>query len=249
MDRFEQLQCIALGLQDCIEKGGGMTERIIVAGGTGLIGSLIVERLVADGSALVVSVQRRETGNSRQGLRVVVDSGDDVDDLARRLGTSAPAPRAFICALGTTRRAAGSDAAFVAVDRDLVIRMAAAAFRAGARHSIVVSSVGADPDSGNLYLRTKGEMEAAVSRLGFDRCDFLRPGLLRGKRQQSRPLEMLAKGAAPLTDRLMLGSLARYRSIQARDVAEAAVQLATNGKSAVVAYEFAEIRRLARSAD
>lgn len=226
-----------------------MTERIIVAGGTGLIGSLIVERLVADGGALVVSVQRRETGSSRQGLRVVVDSGADVDDLARRLGASSPAPRAYICALGTTRKVAGSDAEFVAVDRDLVVRMAEAALRAGARHSIVVSSVGADPASGNLYLKTKGEMEAAVARLGFDRCDFLRPGLLRGKRDESRPFEKLAKAASPLTDRLMLGSLSRYRSIQARDVAEAAVQLATSGKSAVVAYEFSDIRRLARSKD
>lgn len=222
-----------------------MSERIIVAGGTGLVGSLVVERLVADGGALVVSIQRRDNASSRHGLRVVVDDGADVDTLAMRLGKTAPLPRAFICALGTTRRAAGSDAAFVAVDRDLTLRIAQAAQRAGARHAIVVSSVGADPRSKNLYLRTKGEMEAGVSALGFDRCDFLRPGLLRGARRERRPVEALAQRLSPLIDPLLLGALRRYRAIPAATVAEAAVLLATSGRPAVTVHEFEALGALA----
>lgn len=223
-----------------------MSERIIVAGGTGLVGSLVVERLVADGGALVVSIQRRENTATRHGLRVVVDDGADVDTLAVRLGKAAPPPRAFICALGTTRRAAGSDAAFVAIDRDLVLRIAKAAHRAGARHAIVVSSVGADPRSKNLYLRTKGEMEEGVAALGFERCDFLRPGLLRGKRSQRRPAEALAQRLSPLVDPLLLGALRRYRAIAAVTVAEAAVMLATSGRPAVCVHEFEALAALAQ---
>jgi len=221
-----------------------MTERIVVAGGTGLIGRLVIDRLVKDGGALVLSVQRRDNAASKHGLRVLVDDGADVDTLALRLGKGPP-PRAFICALGTTRKAAGSDAAFVAVDRDLVVRVAKAAFAAGARHAIVVSSVGADARSRNLYLRTKGEMEAAVAEVGFARCDFLRPGLLIGKRSEHRIGESLAQRASPLVDGLLVGALKRYRSMRAADVAEAAVILATSDRPAVVVHEFESIKRLA----
>ena len=34
---------------------------------------------------------------------------------------------------------------------------------------------------GVIYLRLKGEMEAALAGLGFDRLDIVRPGLLRGR--------------------------------------------------------------------
>ncbi|MGQ0800478.1 MAG: NAD(P)H-binding protein [Pseudomarimonas sp.] len=220
-----------------------MSERIIVAGGTGLIGRRVVDRLVADGGALVLSVQRREDEESRHGLRVVVDDGADVDTLALRLGK--PPPRAFICALGTTRKVAGSDAAFVAVDRDLVVRIAKAAFAAGARHAIVVSSAGADAKSTNLYLRTKGEMEALVAAVGFTRCDFLRPGLLIGQRTTRRPTESLMQTASPLIDSFLKGALKRYRSIAAEDVAEAAVILATSDQPAVLVHEFGSLQALA----
>jgi uncharacterized protein YbjT (DUF2867 family) len=215
-----------------------MTERIIVAGGTGLIGRRIVDRLVADGGALVLCVQRRENAANRHGLRVVVDDGADVDKLAHRFGNSAPPPRAFICALGTTRKAAGSDEAFAAVDRDLVLRIARAAHAVGVRHAVVVSSVGADRSSKNLYLRTKGEMEQGVAAIGFSRCDFLRPGLLIGERGESRPGEALAQRASPLFDPLLHGALRRYRAIPADTVAEAAVILATGDRPAVLVHEF-----------
>jgi len=222
-----------------------VSERIIVAGGTGLIGQRVVDRLVADGGALVLSVQRRDNEESRHGLRVVVDDGADVDTLALRLGKSSPSPRAFICALGTTRKVAGSDAAFVAVDRDLVVRIAKAAFAAGARHAIVVSSAGADAKSTNLYLRTKGEMEAQVAAVGFTRCDFLRPGLLIGRRNTRRPTEALMQTASPLIDSFLQGALKRYRSIAAEDVAEAAVILATSDQPAVLVHEFGSLQTLA----
>ena len=43
---------------------------------------------------------------------------------------------------------------------------------------------------------------------GFERIDILRPGLLRGDRQEHRFGERLAMAASPLMDALMLGSIA-----------------------------------------
>jgi uncharacterized protein YbjT (DUF2867 family) len=107
-----------------------------------------------------------------------------------------PACSAAICCLGTTIKAAGSQAAFRAVDRDAVLAFARAAQAAGAKHLAVVSALGADAGSRNFYNRTKGEVEAALRDLAFERLVLARPSLLRGDRaslaQAARPGEALA---------------------------------------------------------
>ena len=130
---------------------------------------------------------------------------------------------AYVCALGTTIKRAGSREAFLAVDRDLVLRLGAIARDLGARHAILVSSVGASAQSGNFYLRVKGETERELAELGFERVDFLRPGLLLGERSESRLGESIAKALTPLTNPLLRGALRRYRGIEAGAVAAAAV--------------------------
>jgi len=137
-------------------------------------------------------------------------------------------PDVLVIALGTTIAAEGGDRqAFRAVDLDLVLAVARAARAAGTRQAIVVSSVGADAASRNFYLSVKGETESALTALNFARLDILRPGLLRGHRRGApRPAEAIGQIVAPLIDPLLLGSLAKYRSIRARDVAAAILALA-----------------------
>lgn len=136
--------------------------------------------------------------------------------------------KALVCALGTTWRKAGKDAAaFRAVDHDLVLTCARAAKAAGIEHFVLVSSVGADPRSKQRYLKTKGEVEQAVGKLNFRRLDVLRPGLLRGRRSNdARLLEQIAIAVAPLTDLLMQGKRARFQSVRDVTVARAIIGLA-----------------------
>ena len=60
-----------------------------------------------------------------------------------------------------------------------IARAARAPARAGSR---VVSALGADARSRVFYNRVKGEMEAAVGALGYERCVIARPSLLLGDR-------------------------------------------------------------------
>jgi uncharacterized protein YbjT (DUF2867 family) len=76
------------------------------------------------------------------------------------------------------------------------------------------------------YLRVKGEMEAALVKLGLRRVDILRPGLLRGARAESRPLERLAMLASPLADTLLFAGRPQYRSVPDVTVARAIIGLA-----------------------
>jgi uncharacterized protein YbjT (DUF2867 family) len=161
---------------------------------------------------------------------------------------AAVAPQAVLCALGTTWRKAGRDeAAFRAVDQELVLRVATAAKAAGVGNFVLVSSVGADTASRAFYLRVKGQVETAVRKLRFNRLDILRPGLLRGPRAvDRRPGERLAIVFSPLMDLLLHGDRRRFRAIDARIVARAALEGAREKARGTFVHENDAIQRLER---
>ncbi|KQZ72868.1 NAD-dependent dehydratase [Sphingopyxis sp. Root214] len=210
----------------------------LIVGATGLIGRAVIEHF---GSRPVTVLARREVeGLAAQHKQLVAPPERWADILA------AEKPAVLISCLGTTIRQAGSQAAFRAVDHDLVLAAARGARAGGTPHMISVSSVGAAAKSGNFYLRTKGETEDDLRALGFDRLDLIRPGLLRGARPGPQRLgEGIATIAAPLTDALLHGSFRRYRSISGNSVAAAIVALAGHGGSGVHIHENDAIRALA----
>ncbi|MGQ0585686.1 MAG: NAD(P)H-binding protein, partial [Gammaproteobacteria bacterium] len=128
--------------------------------------------------------------------------------------------------LGTTLRAAGSQPAFERVDYHMVVDLARATHKAGAKRFFVVSSVGASEHAAAFYSRVKGRMEGAVRALPFEAVHIVRPSLLLGERAERRPGEKLAQLGAPLLGPLLVGPLARYRAVPAADVADALVRLA-----------------------
>ncbi len=217
--------------------------RILLLGGSGLVGRCVLEQAVGRGNVRLVGLARREVALP-PGARMEVHLAP-VAGWAQEVATIAPSH--VICALGTTiRKERGDQAAFVAVDRDLVLEVARLAKAAGARGFAVVSSVGADPAAKSFYLRTKGEMEAGLARIGFDRLDVLRPGLLRGARSgDARPLERIAGIVAPLADLVLLGEQRRYRSIRAVDVAAAALQAVCEKAAGRFVHQHDGIARLA----
>ncbi len=217
-----------------------MGQRIILAGATGLIGSAAVPLLVTAG--FDVHILLRSPVSAIDGVTAHVA----LPDQWPRLISQIAADTAVSC-LGTTMRAAGSQAAFAAVDLVLVSAFAAAAKAAGADQFIAVSSVGANAASSNFYLKTKGQMEADIGALGFERADFLRPGLLRGERAgMPRYGERLGIMLSPLADLLLMGPLQRYRSIAAGDVAAAISRLASLSGARTRIYENEAILELGK---
>lgn len=94
-------------------------------------------------------------------------------------------PRADVVfsGLATTRAAAGGLENQYKIDHDLNVELAEAAKKAGCKTYIIVSSAGANPNSFFGYFKMKGEIERDISRIGFDKTVFLKPGPLLGKRQ------------------------------------------------------------------
>jgi len=195
--------------------------QVCVVGATGLVGQALIREARGRTRFRLTAVSRREVPLPEGArLETVLAPVEEWQAALTRL-----APDVVVCALGTTRARAGSEAAFRAVDFDLVLDVAKAARAAGAGHLVLVSSVGADARSRNAYLRAKGDAEAAVIKLGFRRLDIVRPGLLRGARAESRPLEWLARVLAPVMDLALVGRSRKYRSIRAAALARAILGL------------------------
>ena len=210
-----------------------MTKQLILAGASGLIGSKVINLLAGFGFEVHVLTHRILDGIPTGITQHVADTSQWPDQIA---GLK---PDVAISCLGTTWNKSGrSEAAFRAVDLELVLAFAAAARKAGARHMISVSSVGASAKSAGFYLRTKGEAEDRLRQLGFERLDILRPGLLVGERGGERRLgERVGIMLSPLTDALLQGSLRRYRSIDSQAVAVAIANLAANGGQGTFIHE------------
>ena len=212
--------------------------RIALIGGTGLVGSLLVPLL---GGHELLLLTRRPTGNSE----VTEMVGPAREWPAMLAGERLDAA---VSALGSTWRKAGSWPAFEEVDRHRVAAFASAARAAGARQMVLVSSVGADLASLSEYLAIKARAENDLDRLGFDRLDIVRPGLLRGPRGADRRLkERLAIAASPLTNLVLRGRRDRFAAIDTAQVAKAIAALLGNCEAGTHIHHNREIRVLASS--
>jgi uncharacterized protein YbjT (DUF2867 family) len=218
-----------------------MAHQTLLIGGTGLIGRLLADRLLAAGDE--VHALLRTAGRTAPNWHEHVTSPNDWPAAVRTLGGDVA-----ISALGTTYRAAGSDQAFRAVDFDMVVDFATAAHAAGVRRMILVSSVGADARSRAFYLRVKGEVEDALAALAFDRLDIIRPGLLLGARRPDRRLkERIAIAVSPAVNLLLRGPLDRYAAIDATIVADAIAALAGRPEPGHFIHHNRDLHRLTRN--
>lgn len=165
------------------------THRVVVAGATGLVGGECVRAMLADPSFEVVALVRRADAlpaARRLRLQVV-----DYERLAATAAGALDGAHAIICALGTTIRAAGSEAAFRRVDHDYPVALARLGRAARVEHFGLVSAIGAARSSRVFYNRVKGEVEFDVGALGYPSLAIARPSLLLGARAEFRPLEAL----------------------------------------------------------
>ena len=224
-----------------------MAQVVVVAGGTGLVGSALVAQLIADTDVeRVVCVGRRAqpvppgAADSKLQSRVVpVLKNVSEDDLPKDADTA-------YCALGTTMKQAGSKDAFLDVDKHAVLAFARAARKNGARRFILVSSIGADPRSVNFYLRTKGEVEEALRAMGFASVHVLRPSFLDGPRQAARTGEKIGLVLANAA-KGVLGTSWRYAPILDAVVARAMRKLAADSAPGFFIHESPALQKLGQA--
>ena len=210
--------------------------RIAMIGATGLIGRSLAPGLAASHDLLVIGRRPAGVAGAEERIAPIAEwsallAGEKIE--------------VAISTLGTTWKQAGNWEAFRAVDVDAVVGFARVARAAGARQMLSVSSVGALAGARNRYLALKGEVERELGRMGFERLDIVRPGLLRGTRGSDRRLgERIGIAISPLVNVLLRGRLDRFSAIDAERVAAAMAALVGTGAGGRRVHFNRELRAL-----
>lgn len=190
-----------------------MHNKSIVLGSTGLIGKHLLSYL-GEKDLSVIAISRRPIDDIPKNVSPMIIDFDEFLDQ----GHLPDCKHIYIC-LGTTIKKAGSKESFKKVDLDYCLGFAKKARESGATTISLVTSIGANADSKNFYLKTKGKLENEIKTMGFDSVNIFQPGLLLGNRDEIRPLEFLGQYGSYLLNMALLGPAMKYRSIDARRVA------------------------------
>jgi len=185
----------------------------IVIGSTGLIGTELVNQLINHPNyQKVILLNRRESAFKHAKIE------------ERLLNFDAPETKGItcddvFCSIGTTLRKAGSKAAQFKIDCEYPTTLAALLKHQGATQFALVSSLGANAEASNFYLRTKGQLEKNITDLNYNCTIIVRPSILLGDRKEFRLGEKIGIVLMQALRPLMQGAFKKYRGVKASKVA------------------------------
>ena len=214
-----------------------------IAGSTGLVGSHLLENL-SNIYPRVISLTRKKVNYSKPNIQNIIVDFDDlkIESVFKNVDH-------LYIALGTTRKKAGSAYNFKKVDYHYCINLARIANDCGVKSISIISSVGSDPNSSFLYPMTKGLIEKDISKISLHHLSIVRPGIILGKRNESRIGEKIGKVIFSLIDKLLFGKLSKYKSISADNISKAMIYQVVNSSPGVNILEYKELINSSNSFD
>jgi uncharacterized protein YbjT (DUF2867 family) len=194
----------------------------LIIGSTGLIGSQLLELLLESKNySTVITFVKRDSGIQHPKLKQYIIDFDKPEDYQNFvIGDD------FFCTIGTTIKKAGSQDAFRKVDFEYPKEFATIALQNKVKQYLIISSLGADANSGNFYLKTKGEIQDFLKNCNFESISVLQPSLLLGDRKEFRLGEKIGAFFMRLFSFLLIGNLKKYKPIQSEAVAKAMFDIA-----------------------
>lgn len=210
---------------------------VSVFGGTGFLGRRLVQRLTAEGTTVRVAVRHTDRARSAlgaAGLDRVTVFGADVRDQAA-VATAVAGADAVVDAVSAYVETAG--VTFEAVHERGAETLAREGAAAGVARFVLVSGIGADPESDSPYIRARGRGERAVQQ-AFPGATIVRPSAMFG------PGDALFGTLAHLARLLPVLPLigdgrTRLQPVYVEDVAEAVARILADPGTAGRTYELA----------
>ena len=152
--------------------------RTLIVGASGLVGGEVL-KCVSKENQEIFLLSRRTRGIVQENCSEIISDFDDIDNIdfpevdhvyisiGKKLGSSE---------LMYIRKSDRND--FIKIDFEYILNIAKKSFNNGAKSIAIVSAIGADKTSKNLYLKTKGNMEDLVNEIGFTKTIFAQPSHL-----------------------------------------------------------------------
>ncbi len=215
-------------------------KKAIVFGATGLVGQALVKQLLAHPNyGEVVCVNRREQTVDHEKYKEIISDLSNPGDLLKHLNGDD-----VFCCLGTTIKKAGSKKQFEKVDFGLPVAIGKLCEKRKISHYLVVSSIGANAESRNFYLRTKGRMEESVLKLNISQKTIVRPSMLLGPRKEHRFGEEAGKVFMKVFDPLLFGKWKKYRAIHVDAVSKSMLIIANSSPTGQMIFESDELKEI-----
>ncbi|WP_204263107.1 NAD(P)H-binding protein [Spongiivirga citrea] len=196
----------------------------IVIGATGLTGGYLLDTLLNDDRYATVKLFSRSSVKKKHPK--IKEYFIDMFDL-QSAKSDFMADEVFCC-IGTTAKKTPDKELYKQIDYGIPVNAARLAKENGISTFIVMSSMGANSRSTVFYNRLKGTMEDDVRATGIANTYMVRPSLIGGERNESRPGEYFGKQLFKILNPLMIGSLKKYRLIHPSKIAKAMVRLAND---------------------
>ncbi|AUC84021.1 nucleoside-diphosphate sugar epimerase [Polaribacter sp. ALD11] len=192
-----------------------MNKTAIILGATGLTGSLLLEKLIADKSYQKIKLFSRSA---------VTITSDKIEEHLIDLLKLEDSKNEFIadevfCCIGTTASKTKDKELYKSIDYGIPVTAAKLAKQNNIHTFVVMSSMGADAKSSVFYNRTKGEMEQAVLQQKIAHTFIVRPSLIGGDRKEFRFGEKIGQGILKVLNPLLIGGLKKYRMIHPEKIA------------------------------
>lgn len=212
----------------------------VILGATGMVGGLLLQQLLQnDQFSSVRILVRKPVDIWHPRLEVKQVQFDDAESFKDGIGKG----DSIFCCVGTTQKKVKNDkTAYRKVDYDIPVTAAQMAVNNGFSKYLLVSAIGANPNSANFYLQLKGSVEEDISSLPFESIHIFRPSLLMGYRKEKRTGEKFAQVVMPAISWAMIGPLRKYRPITGEKVAKAMMKAALSPATGLHVYQYDQMK-------
>ena len=214
------------------------SKEVTLFGGTGLIGSLLLDILIEDNDYHKINVvTRKPISLSHKKIKIHIIDFSDSKSYSQTLRNS----QIVFASIGTTQsKVKGNKESYRKIDFDIIYNIAKACKENDIENFSFVSSSGANIKSNNFYLNLKGEIENSILNLNLSSTSVFRPSLLLGKRKEKRYGEKVAQLIMPCLSFL---TPSKYKPIRAELVAKSMVNISKSIQPGFKIYHYKEISK------
>ena len=196
----------------------------LIFGSSGLIGNHLLDFILKDNYYQKIKLFVRSNIDIKDSrIEIIYDDFINIDNLKN----SIVGDDCFFC-IGTTKKDTPNKNEYRRIEYDIPVNIAKIAKINSVNSFYYVSSMGANSNVSNSYLKNKGEVEDELTKLNFNKLAILKPSLLLGNRKKFRLGEHIAQLIMTKLTFIFMGKMKKYKPIKAIDVVKAMINITKN---------------------
>ena len=196
----------------------------LIFGSSGLIGNHLLDFILKDNYYQKIKLFVRSNIDIKDSrIEIIYDDFINIDNLKN----SIVGDDCFFC-IGTTKKDTPNKNEYRRIEYDIPVNIAKIAKLNSINSFYYVSSMGANSNVSNSYLKNKGEVEDELTKLNFNKLAILKPSLLLGNRKKFRLGERIAQLIMTKLTFIFMGKMKKYKPIKAIDVVKAMINIIKN---------------------